>query len=195
MIIDLGVFLLVAWTGFLGYIAGARRCLIYVAVIGGAAYILTTVIPWLHFVGSDHVVQFEYLQWLNRMLEPIIPVLRSHVSRIGAADVFAPYQILPSLRGWYQGLLSVGTTIAGFLGLILGVRSFDTIWTDVLGKNRMTPLGAVYGIVTGLYVAMILFNSLSVLVWAQNPDWLRLWIYHSLFVRAWTHIRLHGIVS
>ncbi|MCI0183293.1 MAG: hypothetical protein OWR52_11055 [Acidibacillus sp.] len=195
MIIDLTVFSLIAWSGLLGYIAGWRRLLIYVSVVGGSAYLLTVIIPWLQFVTSDAIIQTEYLHWLNRMLEPVVPVFRFHGVNKGVTNVFASAHIIPTLREWYRQLLLLGTVIVALLGLLIGVRAIDSIWSNELSKEQMTLLGGVFGVVTGVYIAIVVFNNVSVLAFSHSQMDMNIWFYHSLFVHAWTHIRLHGIVS
>ncbi|PWI56820.1 hypothetical protein [Sulfoacidibacillus thermotolerans] len=194
VIIDLLIVNIVVWTGLMGYLAGAGRVLIYVSVIGGSAYILNSVVPWLHFMNSDITIKMEYLQWLNRMLEPIYPVTWLRMPNVESVYVFSMNRWLPSIREGFRELVAYGTGFAVLIGLLLGVRTFDNLWSDVLGKQRMNSLGALMGGVTGLYIAALTFEVVSSILFGLTDSTPRFWLYHSLLVRTWTHIRLHGIV-
>ncbi len=193
--IDLFIILIVSWLMLFGYVKGGSRALIYVSVLVGFIYVVMDAYPWLRLLGFDPTVYADYLHWLNRILQPLSPVVTSRAHPVLSAIAPLTRTVDALLRIAYRRLAAIGYALCVLFGLLMAVQSLDTVWPRAMARRSSAVPGLLVGLLAGVYLAAFSLHVLTVTAWLTHSDILRTELFRSLLSHTWTRVLAHGIVD
>ncbi|MHB1681700.1 MAG: hypothetical protein ACYCYO_02585 [Bacilli bacterium] len=193
--IDLVIILILSWLALFGYVFGGTRTLVYVSALVGSGYVVVEVFPWLQLVGYDPAVQGDYLHWLNRILEPILPVAKNGIHPVLSAGAPVAKAADAVVHIVYRQLIAVGYALCVLFGLLMAGKSLDTAWPDSMARRSRTVSGVFVGLLAGVYLSAFTIHIIGVAAWLTHSGMLRSELYRSLLAHTWTRILTRGIVD
>ena len=193
--IDLLIILILSWLALFGYVLGGTRALIYLSAVVGASYVVTEVFPWLRLIGYDPTVHGDYLNWLNRILRPILPAAKSGVHVVLSASASLTASADTALHIAYLQVSAGAYALCVLFGLLMAGKSLDTAWSHSMAKHSRAMPGVFIGLLAGAYLSALTLHVIGVSAWLTHSELLGSELYRSLLVHAWTHVLTHGIVD
>ncbi|MHB1629998.1 MAG: hypothetical protein ACYCVB_16800 [Bacilli bacterium] len=193
--IDLFIILIVSWLMLFGYVKGGTRTLIYVSVLVGFINVVMDVYPWLRLLGFDSTISADYLHWLNRVLQPLAPVTGTRAHPVLSALAPLTRTVDALLRVVYRRLAAIGYALCVLFGLLMAVRSLDTVWPHAMARRSRAAPGLMVGLLAGVYLAAFSLHVLSVTAWLTHSGILRSELFRSVLSHTWTRVLAHGIVD
>ncbi len=195
--IDILLVVIVAWAALLGYAKGGLRTLVYASAAFGALYMIEWGSPWLHLVGYDLQTRRTFILWLARVLQSAVPVGRFPPG-LDIMPVLAHTlgeHVRSGMRLIYEQTLIILYAGAVSFGLLMALRTMQTIWPDTVEWSTRRWTGITAGAFTGLFVVAFIIHAIGIAAWTLKASSFRQALYQSVMVHAWTHAVVNGIFN
>lgn len=185
---------ILAWSTWIGYRYGGLRTLLYVSAAAGTAFVVQHMSPWLSIVGNEGAGGTGLTDWLERIMQRVIPLLWPHWGRSIAVFMNPKSSNTGAiLRVAYRQIFIIGYGVAVFLGVMGALRTFETVWPEAVDKLSVRWTGTVAGMSLGTVGILLFFKIWSTIAWVSHVYWMQSMLYQSLLAHAWTSLLSHGI--
>ena len=184
--LDMLLVSVIGWTSLYGLSAGSLKLIIRFSTVIGLITGIWVIVPGLKESITNPSIKVEYFDWLQRLIQPLVPVVRIRILDIATSTNM--YHITTISRIIFYRILFAGNIIAVFFGLWMLFYSIKTIWLESLKHYANQIFGLMLGIGIGFYIDGMLIKIMLFLSWAFQQNTIKQWIVQSLIANGWLHL-------
>lgn len=196
--LDLVLIGTLGWAVLFGQIMGGFHALVRMSGLVGALYTIDATSPWLRFVATHAEVAKRFNDWLQRLMDPVLPAWARMSARIAWPALAAGGRAMPPLvlaaRHTYlrAQILAYGLAVA--FGFMMALRTFETVWPNDVRRAGSGWTGALFGLASGLFLAAMILRALALWHWFHGWRPVTALLYGSVLAHAWTLLRTRAIL-
>lgn len=180
----------IGWTSFYGMSAGGLKTIIRFSTVIALLIGIWVMFPGLSESITNPSIKMEYYDWLQRFVQPLVPVVRFHLSDIATNTGITQFTTIS--RKVYLRVLYVGDMAAMFLGFWMIIYSVETIWLGSILRQSNKWAGMIMGMVAGAFIDGMIIKLLLFSSWVFQQQTIRNWIVQSVIANAWLHLLSHS---
>ena len=176
----------IGWTSLYGYQSGSLKLIVRFSTVVALITGIWVMLPGLKESITNPSIKTEYFDWLQRFIQPLVPVVKSRILDIATSTNLGIITTIS--RKVYLRILYAGNIIAVFLGLWMILYSIETIWVGTIKLYANKLLGLMMGIGMGFYLDGMVIKMMLFTSWIFQQNTIKQWIVQSIIANGWLHL-------